>query len=297
MKHGKRWIIGGAATAAVVVGAAVLVLVWFPIPRASAEDQALAYLQALADGDLLAVEATGVDVAATTAAAFAGASDHLSAGAIESSTADDHAAVVVVSYELAGTRHESTLTLSQREGRWVPEAASALGSAQFSVPVSIDETALPQQNALLLPAVYDVRAAPVDFLDGSTTIEVLPGSTQKVDVDATARPEATQIAQAQLDEYLTDCTKPAAEAPSSCGIVIPLAADFSAVSEIRYRIEQSPVVSLAATTFQADDGVLVATVNGTALDGSAKTLTYRSTNWTLRGDVTFLDDEIVLSVW
>jgi hypothetical protein len=43
--------------------------------------------------------------------------------------------------------------------------------------------------------------------------------------------------------------------------------------------------------------VIVATVTGTALDGSAKSITYRSTNWSLRGDVTFEDDDIVLSVW
>ncbi|MDP3951167.1 hypothetical protein [Microbacterium sp.] len=293
MKKRAAWIAAGAI-AAVAVAAS---LVWFLIPRGSAEDQALAYLQAVADGDVAAVEATGLDVPATTASAFADASDRLSEGAIVSSTADDHSAVVTVSYELAGTRHESTLKLSQREGHWVPNAATAFGSVQYSVAAGIAGTVLPADRVALLPAVYEVSAAPAEFLDGSATVEVLPGVTQEVDVDATLRPEAADAAQAQLDEYLATCTKPAAETLPSCGIAIPLAADFSAVSEIRYRIEQTPVVALTPSAFQADGGVLVATVTGTALDGSTKTLTYRSTNWTVRGDVTFTDDDIVLSVW
>jgi len=294
VKPRAAWVIG-AITAIVIAGA----LAWFLMPRGgSAEDQALAYLQALADGDAAAVEATGVDVPEVTASAFAAASDHLSEGVVESSTADDHAAVVIVSYELAGARHESTLTFAHREGRWVPQAASALGSVQFTVPVSIDDTPLPSdKKALLLPAVYDVSAAPVEFLDGSATIEVLPGSTQDVDVEATLRPEATAAAQTQLEEYLATCTAPAPEPPRSCGIVIPWAADFAAVSEIRYNIDRVPTVALTSTAFQAHGGALTATVTGTAPDGSAKTLTYRTTNWSVRGDVKFTDDDIVLSVW
>ena len=293
MKRRAAWITAGSIAAMLVAAA----LIWFLIPRGSAEDQALAYLRAVADGDVAAVEATGLDVPSATASAFADASDRLSKGAIESATADDQTAVVTVSFELAGTRHESTLKLSQREGRWVPDAATAFGSVHFTVPAGIAGTVLPADGVLLLPAVYDVSAAPAEFLDGSATVEVRPGITQEIDVDATLRPEATDTAQAQLDEHLAACTEPAAEVPPFCGLAIPWAADFSAVSEIRYRVEQTPVVTLAPSAFQADGGVLVATVAGTALDGSAKTLTYRSTNWSVRGDVTFTDDDIVLSVW
>lgn len=288
------WIIGGAIVLVLLATAAIA---WLLIPRASPEDQALAYLQALTEGDVDAVEATGLDLGETTAAAFAAASDRPTGGEIESSTTDGRAAVVEVSFELAGTRHESTLTFSQRDGRWVPNPASALGSVRFDARAAIAGTALPLDNTLLLPAVYDVDAAPVGLLDGSATIEVLPGSTDDVEIDATLRPETAGAAQSQLDEHLANCTRPAAEAPPSCGIAIPWAADFSIVSEIRYRIEQSPVITLTPSEFQADGGVLVATVTGSALDGSAKTLTYRSTNWSVRGDVTFAEDDIVLSVW
>lgn len=293
VKRRVPWVVGGV-TAIVLVAAA---LAWFLIPRGSPEDQAMAYLQALADGDATSVRAIGLDIPQATASAFADASDRVSAGTVVSSKTDGRTAVVDVSFELAGTRHESVLTLSQHDGRWVPDAASALGSVRLAVPVAIAGTALHGDTALLLPAVYDMNAAPADFLDGSATIEVLPGSTDKVDIDATLRPEATDAAQAQLDDHLAACTEPAAEVASSCGIAIPWAADFSAVSEIRYRIEESPVISLTPSAFQADGGVLVATVKGTALDGSAESLTYRSENWSVRGDVTFAGDDIVLSVW
>lgn len=289
------WITAGAIAIATV--AIAIALAWILIPRANPEDQARAYLRALADGDLAAVQATGLQVRATTASAFAEASDYLSEGTIESATADEYTSAVIVSYELAGTRHKSTLTFSQRDGRWVPDAVTSIGSVQFTAPTAISDTLLPPERALLLPAVYELSASPTEFLDGSASIEVLPGSTEDVDLEATLRPDAADSAQAQLDEYLVDCTQPAAEAPPSCGISIPWAADFSAVSEIRYKIEQAPVIALTATKFQADGGVLVATVTGTALDGSTKTLTYRSTNWSVRGDVTFTSDDIVLSVW
>lgn len=293
MSRRALWIAAGAIAVIVIV----VSFACFLAPRDDAEDLAHAYLRALADGDIAAIEAAGVDIPAGTAPAFAQASDYVSEGEIESSTTDDRAAVIVVSYELAGARHESTLTVSRREGGWMLETASALGSVRYSVPTSIADTVLPQGEALLLPAVYDVSAAPVEFLDGGARIEVLPGSIQQVDLDATLRPEATAAAQAELDQYLEACTQPSAAPPPSCGITIPWAADFSAVSEVAYRIEQTPVISLTPSTFQADDGVLFATVAGTALDGSEKSFTYRTMSWSVRGDVSFTDEEIVLSVW
>lgn len=109
--------------------------------------------------------------------------------------------------------------------------------------------------------------------------------------------EATELAQKQLDEHLTECTRPAPEPPPSCGIRIPWQADFTAVDEIRYRIEQTPTVMLAPPSFRADDGILVATVSGTGMDGAAETMTYRTENWMLRGDVSIKGDEVVLSPW
>lgn len=110
-------------------------------------------------------------------------------------------------------------------------------------------------------------------------------------------PEATALAQQVFDEHLAECTEPAAQTPDACGIEIPWAADFASVAGFRYRIEQAPVLTLAPPTFRADDGILVATVTGVGLDGAPKTLTYRTENWMLRGDVTVKSGDVALDVW
>nr|WP_017203945.1 hypothetical protein [Microbacterium barkeri] len=69
------------------------------------------------------------------------------------------------------------------------------------------------------------------------------------------------------------------------------------MSEIRYRIERSPTVTLTPTAFVADGGILVATITGTGQDGSPRTTTYRTDSWSVRGDVAFSADGIELSVW
>lgn len=121
------------------------------------------------------------------------------------------------------------------------------------------------------------------------------GDIEKVQ-DLTA-PEMKAHAQQSLEELLTACTAPAAETPASCGIEIPWAADFASVTGFGYRIEQEPVLTLTPPTFRADDGILVATVTGVGLDGTAKTLTYRTENWMLRGDVAVKRGGVVLNAW
>jgi len=115
--------------------------------------------------------------------------------------------------------------------------------------------------------------------------------------DSLSEADATKIAQNQLEAHLEACTEPAAVAPDSCGIAIPWAADFGSVTGIRYRIEQMPVLTLTPPTFRADDGILVATVTGTGLDGAAKSLTYRTTDWMLRGDAEVKPNDVVLTPW
>ncbi|KDA06676.1 hypothetical protein DC31_08825 [Microbacterium sp. CH12i] len=294
MRRRTYWIAGAAAVLVVAAGAAVLL-----IPRASgAEDQALAYLHALENSDVAALEATGVEVSTEAAAAFAAARNHLSDVAVKSSAATDSSTVVQVSYALAGEKFDAEITMIQDSGQWVPDAATALGTVQVDAPAGIGAALLtPDATIALLPAEYEVVATPAEFLKGSTVIQVLPGSAQDVALEATLQPAATTAAQEQLDEYLATCTQAAAEVRASCGISIPWAADFATLSGINYRIEQTPKLALTPTTFQAGGGTLVATITGIALDGSTKTLSYRTVNWALRGDVTFTADDIVLSVW
>lgn len=122
-------------------------------------------------------------------------------------------------------------------------------------------------------------------------------STQAPESEPPEGPDAEELAQQQLDALLEECTRPAAQPPPSCGIQIPSAADFAAVDSIQYRIEQAPVLTFSPPTFRADDGILVATVTGTAVDGAEKTMTYRTENWMLRGDAELTDDSVVLEPW
>lgn len=295
MRKRTVWIAAILAAIAVVAAA----VIWLVIPRgSSAEDQALVYFHALADGDLDAVRSTGIEVSADAASAFLSASEYLSEVALAGATGTETSTIVTISYALGDERFEAELTMIDEAGEWVPDAASAQGEVTFNVPVGIGDSALMAGAAVrLLPAAYEAAAIPAELLEAHATVQVLPGRTQDAELEPVLRPEATEIAQTQLDEHLTTCTATAAEPPPSCGIVIPSAADFSTVSEISYRIAQLPTVALTPTTFQADDGELIAAVIGTAWDGSAKSLTYRTENWTLRGDVTFTVDDIVLSVW
>lgn len=295
MKRRTWWIVAGAAACVV----AIAVLAWLLVPRtATAEDQALAYLHAVADGDLDAVHAAGVKVPGPAASAFLAAVDHISEVSVESVDPGVATTIVGVSYLLGDERFETDIAMRSERERWVPDVSTALGSVRIETAAAIGDAVVPAgEEVQLLPAEYDVAAAPSQFLDGSAVIRVAAGSTQEVALEAALRPEATEIAQEQLDEHLAACTQPAAEVPSSCGITIPWAADFASVSDIRYRIEEAPVLALTPSTFRADDGVLVATVDGTALDGAEKTFSYRTGNWMLRGDVSFTADDIVLSVW
>lgn len=296
MKRRTAWIVGGAALAVVLAAGAV----WLLLPRGgSAEDQALAYLHALENGDLAAVKAAGLDVPADTAVAFDGASAYISEVTVEAAAESDSSTVVRASFTLAGEHVETEITMIDSGGRWVPDPGTALGTARIDRPAAVGETVFAADAALsLLPAQYEIVASPAELLDGSATVRMLPGDAEDITLEVALRPAATERAQEHLAQYLETCTQPAAEVPASCGIAIPWAADFSEVSGISYRIEQVPIISLAPTSFEAGEGVLVATVTGTGIGGdAARTVSYRTSNWALRGDVAFTADDIVLSVW
>jgi len=116
--------------------------------------------------------------------------------------------------------------------------------------------------------------------------------TPEIDVRTTA--------QQALDDHLEECTSAEVSddaVPDGCGIRIPWGTEFAAVDDVRFRIEQLPVLELTDGGFVADGGVLVATVSGTGQDGSPRTETYRTDSWTLRGGVTVEGDTVELDVW
>lgn len=118
---------------------------------------------------------------------------------------------------------------------------------------------------------------------------------------ASATRDAQAEAQAALDEHLDDCVDrgaPNGAVPAGCGIRIPWGSEFASVTDVRFRVERMPrLVFTEDDGFTADGGVLVATVTGTGQDGVARTETYRTESWGVRGEVEQTADDIDVIVW
>lgn len=116
----------------------------------------------------------------------------------------------------------------------------------------------------------------------------------------TATVDLLAAAQAELEEHLEQCTAagaPNGVVPDACGIRIPWGTEFAVVADARFRIERMPQVALSDDGFVAEGGELVATVTGTGQDGAPRTETYRTDDWSLRGDIARTTTGIDLTVW
>ncbi|WP_435743557.1 hypothetical protein [Microbacterium sp. PMB16] len=301
MTRRRWWAVGGMA--GLIVAAVAGVWIWQATTRVpTAEEAASSYVRALESGSPEAVEATGIEVSETALAAFADATGWMEAGQVEAvAESEDGTATADIAFRLAGEEQTAQIPLSIVDGRWRVDAA-ALGAMTATTTVGsfvgIGDTRLPVGEAVpLLPAEYAVAATPAELLEGESALVVLPGTKTDLAVEVALRDTATDAAQKQLDDHLEDCMKPAGEPAAGCGIRIPWGTEFRSVSEIRYRIEQAPAITLTATEFSAADGVLVATVTGTGQDGAARTATYRTESWSIRGDVSFTAADLVLTPW
>lgn len=302
-RRGIAWLIGGVLAVLLVVAG---VSIWSSLQRpATPEEVALAYLDALAAGDPSAVDDLGVDVSAEAGAALHGATGLITDPEVrpapDDRDPDDDAAVVEVAFRLGGEHRTADLELRRADGRWQLDAG-ALGrvsaDSTIGATVEVGGSVLPLGEELrLLPAAYTVSASPSTLLEGETPLVVLPGTTVEATVDAVPRPAATVAAQEQLDALVKACTTAATAVPERCGIRIPWGTEFRAVTSIAYRVETPPALTLTGEAFAADGGVLVATVTGTGLDGTARTTTYRTESWALRGDVAFTPDGVELAPW
>jgi hypothetical protein len=295
---GRRWWLLGTIVAVLVVAA--VAVVWGAARPASPQDAAGSYLRALESGDPAAVEATGIDASPTALTAFSAATSLIDGGSVTNTRVDGDAATVDVSFRIDGTSHDARLTLTRTDGRWiVGDSGFGVVTATTTIgdTVAIGDASIGPDATALLPATYPVAAHPTDLLSGEADVTVLPGSAAEAAVEAQLRPAATTAAQTQLDDHLATCTAPGPTPPPGCGIRIPWGTEFRSVDEVRYRIEQHPVVTLTATGFTADGGVLVATVTGTGQDGAPRTTTYRTESWSLRGDVAFTADGLTLTAW
>lgn len=299
------------ATGVLVLGAVGAGVWWQAASRPpTAEQAAAAYLRALESGDGDAVAEVVPGLVPSAVRAFDGATALITDAELRGVEPEgDDVASAEVSFRLAGENRAALLTLTLRDGRWgVDEsglgrltATSSLGSF-----VAVGGQMLATgEEALLPPAEYEVSAVPTELLEGAATVTVLPGGESAPAVAATRRPEAEDAARAQLDARLERCTAPssdsagdaAARPAAGCGIRIPWGTEFRSIDDVGYRIERAPALELADDTFRATGGVLVATVHGVGQDGTQRTVTYRTSSWSVRGDVDYTADDIILTPW
>lgn len=299
MTRRRWWLLGGLVAAVAVAGA-----VWWGLSALrspTAEEAALAYLQALESGNPEAVATTGTTASEAALTAFAGASSTIQDAEVADVREGDGGASATVRFRLDGDEHEANLRLTADSGGWIVDG-SGLGALRttttIGTAVQVGDAVLPvDEDAALLPGVYPVTAAPRTLLTGTTEVVVLPGDDATADVPAELRPEATEAAQTQLEAYLKTCTADGTAVPENCGIRIPWGTELREISDIAFRVERFPAVVLSPGGFTADDGILEATVTGTGQDGAARTVTYRSTTWSVRGGVDITADELALTVW
>lgn len=301
----RRAAIVGIVAGAVVVVAAGAGVAWWLLRGETADQAAQRYVQALEEGDRAALEKLLPDDAdhAQALDLFDGAAGRISDAQLSAAGDDDSFRADVMIDGQPGVVHFS---LAQDSGPWLLaadylgtlEVTTTIGGVTPGAAVEIGGVTVPVGQTQLFPAVYTVHAAPADILAGEATVAVTNEAPVTVMLEASLTPEATALAQEQVDAYAGACAQPATAVPPHCGLRVPWGADLTALSSLDFRVEKTPQVALAAdaTTFAATGGAIVATARGTARSGGDGTFTYRADDWALYGDVSFEDDQMVLAV-
>ncbi|WJL96000.1 hypothetical protein QSU92_01950 [Microbacterium sp. ET2] len=284
--------------AAVVVAGVVGVLMWTGSQQESPEAVARAWLRAIAEGDDDAARAAMT--APAEALDVGDAAERPSEPTVREVRINGDTAEADVSFALAGDVHEASVTLAQTPDGWLI-GADGLGDVEISTSlgdsVTIGETVIPAGGIRLLPGIYDVAAAPRNYLDGAASVSVVPGGMQAVAIDAAFNDAALGAVREALTDHLDACTQPSAAVPDSCGLRVPWPADIAVLERIAYRIERRPDVQLTDDGgFAATGGVVVATATGTGRDGSPAAVTYRDDAWAVRGTIAVTGEQIRLDV-
>lgn len=293
-------IVAGAAAVAIAAGA----VAWWLLSRPPGPDAAArAFLDALADSDAAAAVALLEAPPDGLEDAYAGASAVISAPVVESvDAADGSTARAEVVFTLDDEEFTASFGLVQTAAGWRVAAdalAAITATTTLGDSVRIGQAlAMTTASARVLPAVYPVTAAPAGLLGGEATVVALPGQTVEASVEASLSPEATTIAQQQLDVYASACAAATTGVPDDCGLRVPWAADLATLGSIAFRIDAPPVLAISADarSFAATGGIIVATATGTTRAGSTASFTYRADDWALRGTIAFTGDEMVLRV-
>ena len=291
-----------AATGALVIAGGVAA--WLLSRPASASEVADQYLRALADGDATKIDGllAGEGLSEQTEATFAGASAYITDYSVDLAAESDAVRTARADVELGGAPAVVVFSLTQQDGRWTigeDSLASLRVETSIGDSVHVGGVLVPASTELpVLPAVYPVTAAPVEFLTGEESAAVTNEAPVTVTIDAAISPDAADVAQEQLDAYADTCARPATAVPDSCGVRVPWAADLATLSSIAFRIDTYPTLVLApdGRSFAAAGGDIVATATGTTRAGQEDSFTYRADDWALRGSVSFEGDEMVLEV-
>lgn len=302
----KRRTIAGIVIGAVAAGAIALGAWWFLAQPSGPEATARSYFDALAAGDgekamALLSERPADDI--DRADALGEAEGRLTQVAVtEIAEKGKGRAEASVTYSLDGAPHDATVTLVETADGW-RVGSDALGAVRpqtnLGDHVFVGGAFVPADaDTPLLPALYGVKAAPMNILSGTAKTAVTVGGTSDVAVEASVSADAVATAQEQVDLYAQRCAAPAEAVPPRCGIRVPWAADLATLTSIAFRIEKTPQLTLAPDlqTFAATDGVIVATATGTTRDGAEASFTYRADDWALRGTVTLTRDDMKLVV-
>lgn len=304
-------IVGVAVAGAIVLAGAGIV--WWLLPREdTAEGAAHAYLDALAGGDLDTIQEMRQPLPEAQEKllerAFRSAAGYITQPRIDRlEERGDGVVAVRASAELDGARTELSFEIEQDDSGWVVSGDhlgtltidAAMSDGQPLERVLVGDALAPASTPLaLLPAEYVVMAAPSGFLEGSVEVAVPGGQAAGASLTAALAPGAAGVVQEHLDAYADTCAAPADAVPEHCGIVVPWAADLASLDRIAFRIEQYPAAAVGSDgrSFDATGGVLVATAHGTTREGDAASITYRTDDWSLRGDVELDGDRVVVSI-
>lgn len=297
-------VIGIAVAAVALVGVGAGVAVWASLQqKPGPESVASSYVSALAAGDAAAVGdllAAGDDEEQLLAA-FGGADSYLNAADPVDVAIDDDTAHASARAELDGAPVTLTFTLTRTPTGWqVTEEFAVMVSVVTPLGDSVGiggELVAAGTDIPLLPAVYTVTTEPAAFLDGDARVAAAAEPVE-VELDASVSGDAVPAAQEQLDAYAEECTADGTAVPANCGIRIPWAADLAELDTVAFAADTLPVVTIDddGASFVASGGVVVATATGTTRDGAPGTFHYRTDDWTLRGDVDFTGESMVLSV-
>ncbi|GAA1697128.1 hypothetical protein GCM10009808_13250 [Microbacterium sediminicola] len=295
----------GIVAAATLVVAAGGFGAWFALRPSGPGAAAQNYLGALAAADpASAVQALACDGTDSTTliGAFAGVTETITDPTVGEVIEQQESARATVAYSLDGQSREATLSLVSTAGVW-RIACDGLGALEVSTThgdtIAVGTQLLAADTTVaVLPGGYDITAAPVGILEGTATAAVPIGAVTPVSLDSTLSPAGRDAAAAQVQAYIDACAAPAATVPPNCGIRVPWAADLATLESIAFRIETAPTLTLSddLSSFDATDGVIVATATGTTRAGAQASFTYRADDWALRGTITFTGNEMTLAV-